>query len=208
MQREADIFSFARCGSPCGYGDKKDWTSSTEPVTQWFGPPPKGPGDRDPMGDIPKWSKELVFGLLVTEAVYQVQQEFDILGLNKTGPFEPFDPTKANQSADISERSFVEIREQKIKKLSKGPFGKSQITINADIHYTVSSGENLTTIATKFGVTVEELMLLNGIEEAQKNNLKISQDLIVKQVTVTKEVFNFEIEETVDPNYTLPSVDN
>jgi len=203
-----DIFqdSYIDWGDP--FGDKKDWTSSTEPVTQWFGPPPKGPGDRDPMGDIPKWSKELVFGLLVTEAVYQVQQEFDILGLNKTGPFEPFDPTKANQSADISERSFVEIREQKIKKLSKGPFGKSQITINADIHYTVSSGENLTTIATKFGVTVEELMLLNGIEEAQKNNLKISQDLIVKQVTVTKEVFNFEIEETVDPNYTLPSVDN
>jgi spore germination protein YaaH len=55
--------------------------------------------------------------------------------------------------------------------------------IAADTYYTVVSGDNLTSIANRYGTTIDQLVEWNGI--ANPNLIYVGQRLIVKKDNVT-----------------------
>ena len=69
--------------------------------------------------------------------------------------------------------------------------------------YTVKNGDNLSTIAKRFNVSVKAIMIWNGISNAR--NVSSGDKLLIFSNTTSKPVNNIEENETVeDPVLPLP----
>jgi LysM repeat protein len=85
------------------------------------------------------------------------------------------DPVELAAANNITNRNLIRVGQQLII-----PGITQQDAIAArGIRHTVKSGESLSTIAQQYGVTVEEIMAFNGIDDP--NTIMVGQELIVPQ---------------------------
>ena len=143
-----------------------------------------GTGPPKPDGGLPRGLRAAFYGMMGAKLIHTYHKTVTGGTYMSSDPLDGDQPNKLTVVDSDKHLTLTMTSTTSVKVHTEGVMGEVKTIeekITAKITYSVQKNDNLTKIANANNTTVGKLMELNGIAEADKNDIKIGQSLIIAE---------------------------